>query len=198
MSKVTTKDNNVNVFISYSRKDYEWVKRIRTSLKPLVNSKEIIVLSDMDILPGQNWNEQIRNFLEWADVAIVLISPSYLASDFIRNVELPSICKAIKENHTQVIPIMIQSVEFEEEILNYKFLNPSQPLVSLSQKQQDTYLRKLLRLLEEITNQIKTKKRPLNKNLTLVGKNIENHSIFYGSEENIFIQAERELESNRE
>ncbi|WP_158500455.1 toll/interleukin-1 receptor domain-containing protein [Xenococcus sp. PCC 7305] len=202
----------MNVFISYSRKDYIWVKKIRTCLEPLVNSGEIIVLSDMDILPGQNWDEQIKQFIELADITIVLISPSYVASNFLSKSELTSILKVAQENCTQVIPIFVESTHLEalalstqlnkQNLLNHDFLNLSQPLGSLSQNQQDTYLKKLLQLIEEIVHnpdkKINIKKRFSKRPIWLTEKNSENYNIFYGGEENIFIQAERELESNKE
>lgn len=196
----------MNVFISYSRKDYEWVKKIRAYLQPLVNAKETIVLSDMDILPGQDWDEPIKKFIEFADIAIVLISPSYVASNFLCEFELSYIIKAAQENKIKVIPIMIQPVLRDGQIWNYQFLNePSQPLALLSKNHQDIYLKKLLQLLKKLDNKTDTK---INKSINIkksfapysIDYPIEDidYNIFYGNEENIFIQAERELERNKE
>ena len=47
------------VFISYSRKDKEWLERLQTMLVPLTRVG-IKVWADPDIKPGEDWKKAIE------------------------------------------------------------------------------------------------------------------------------------------
>jgi TIR domain len=51
---------------------------------------------DGQITPGQEWLTQIEAALNSARVAVLLVSPNFLASQFILNVELPTILNHAK------------------------------------------------------------------------------------------------------
>ena len=84
------------VFVSYSHQDKEWLERLLTSIDPLVRNQTIQVVWDGQITPGQEWLAKIREDLNSARVAVLLVSPNFLASQFILNVELPAILDRTK------------------------------------------------------------------------------------------------------
>lgn len=191
----------MNIFVSYSRKDSEWVSKIRAHLAPLGKERALVLLSDMDILPGQNWNEQIKKFLEFADIAIVLVSPSYLASDFIRTNELPSLLREAQEGRLRVIPILIRDSILQGEILKWKFLNQSsEPLASLSSLKQETYFRKLSETIRHLANERAHNHKINGAEKSLFDRVVQSAvtnagytSVAFGGGENIFVRAEREV-----
>ncbi len=71
------------LFISYSRHDEYWLGKIRTHLKPLESLFGLVRWDDSRIQPGDVWLKEIEGALERAQVALLLVSPDFLASDFI-------------------------------------------------------------------------------------------------------------------
>ena len=79
------------VFISYSRQDAEWLRRVATMLRPLVDSRGMRVWSDTLIGASRRWRPEIDDAIARAHVALLLVSPDVLASQFIMRQELPAL-----------------------------------------------------------------------------------------------------------
>jgi hypothetical protein len=65
--------------------------RLKTVLAPIITNNAVNVWDDSMIRPGERWREQIHAALRRAKVAVLLVSPEFLDSEFIRTVELPSL-----------------------------------------------------------------------------------------------------------
>jgi internalin A len=138
-----------NIFISYSHIDHEWLTKLQTHLKPLVRKQTIDAWDDKRIRPGQKWQSEIEQALAKATIAILLVSPNFLASDFIADQELPPLLKAAEDQGLTILWIPISaSLVTETEINDYQAAHdPSEPLDSLSLADQN---RVLVKICQEI------------------------------------------------
>ena len=100
----------VRFFLSYARCDSADVKRFRAVLAPLLKASSQYDFGewiDHQILPGEHWREEIEQALESARFGLLLLSPGFLASEFITNKELPPLlAKAM------VVPVELRQILF--------------------------------------------------------------------------------------
>jgi tetratricopeptide (TPR) repeat protein len=116
------------LFASYSHLDQRWLAEFRTHLTPLLREAIVDAWDDTRIAPGSKWAEEIGAALAAADIGVLLVTPDYLASDFIARYELPPLLAG-----TTVFWIAVSHSHHEvTEIAQYQAANdPQRPLDTL-------------------------------------------------------------------
>jgi len=128
------------VFISYSHKDTRWLERLKVHLKPYERDRLIDRWDDTRIASGQNWRKEIRNALDEAAVAVLLISADFLASDFIASDELPTILEEAETGSMEILPVILKPCGFREtsRLSRCQSVNaPENPLINLTEGEQE-------------------------------------------------------------
>jgi hypothetical protein len=72
-----------------------------------MRDRDLSILDDRHISPGSSWRDEFAAAISEADVAVLLISPDYVASDFVQNHELPLLLMAAEERGLRVISVII-------------------------------------------------------------------------------------------
>lgn len=127
--------NKVNIFISYSHADLKWLERLKTHLKVLAKySGRVEYWEDTKLRGGDKWRDEITAAINKANVAILLVSTNFLASDFITSDELPPILRKAVSDGTRVLPIIVAPCSFEvSEISDFQAINsPDRTLADLA------------------------------------------------------------------
>lgn len=142
--------NRDQVFISYSRKDKDWLEKLQTMLVPLTRGG-IKVWADPDIKPGQEWKKAIEEALARTKVAVLLVSPDFLASKFIHENELPPLLEAAKDEGLTIVWVPVRpSLYKRTAIANYQAAHsPTAPLSTLDPARQEDALVRIAEIIEE-------------------------------------------------
>ena len=99
------------IFISYSRKDKDWADLFESALKLGVTRKLYTTFTDRQIVPGDRWDREIKAKIASATIALVLVTPEYLGSDYVAGTELPTIVDRHREKSLSLQWVPIKKVE---------------------------------------------------------------------------------------
>lgn len=122
------------VFISYSHLDEKPMKELLTHLKPYVRSGSVKPWSDEQISPGLKWLAEIQAAREKSSVAVLLVSPDFLASDFIHDHERGPFLKRAEEGGAKILWVQIRASSYKETPLkDYQAVvsPPGKPLAEM-------------------------------------------------------------------
>lgn len=95
-------------FLSYSHQDMEWFKALAPHLKALKRAFDLDVWTDHQILAGTLWETRIERAIEEADVMVLLLSPDFIGSDYVWNVEMPAIRARRDKAGAVVLPVVLK------------------------------------------------------------------------------------------
>jgi TIR domain len=161
------------VFICYAHTDNQsqdpkqrWLDRLLEFLQPLVRQQALTIWSDEDIKIGDQWHERIRSQLEISRAVVLLVSPGFLASEYIANSELPVLLKNASDRGATVLPVIISPCLYEEAVFKYPDAKlgpnllklsslqsanpPSRTLIDMNEAEQNRVFLRLARRLQEM------------------------------------------------
>ncbi len=98
------------VFISYSHEDRPLLNELVAHLSILQKQKLISTWKDIDISPGTEWEKQIMNCLNSAQIILLLISSDFINSNFCYSIEMERAIQRHKADEARVIPIILRPV----------------------------------------------------------------------------------------
>jgi tetratricopeptide (TPR) repeat protein len=135
------------IFISYSHADKRWLERLREQFAPFVRSGRLVAWDDAMIATGAQWREEIKRAIDEADVAVLLVSTSFIASPFITENELPPLLNAAKTRGLVIAWVPITATNYEEtELKHYQAVHdPKRPLKKLRPADRDEVLVEIAR-----------------------------------------------------
>ena len=121
------------LFISYSHRDQEWLDVIKAPLEPYVELHGLKVWDDRHIPPGEDWRKTIADALAQTRVALLLVSPGFIKSEFIREEELRYFLDATERYAVKVHWLLLSDLGDLANPLSDRqaILDPATPLDAL-------------------------------------------------------------------
>ncbi|MFT7604736.1 MAG: internalin A [Saprospiraceae bacterium] len=128
--------------------DKSYFEILKKNIEPLVRNHELEIWHDEKINPSENWLQEIERALLHAWSAILIISPDFIASEFITNIEIPRLLINAKEKGCKILCLyakysVVKHISWDIEnksfnLTDFQGLNsPEKPLSSLSKSKQD-------------------------------------------------------------
>lgn len=104
------------LFISYSHRDEEYKDRLKTGLAPLKDNGHITAWDDRAITAGEEWDHEISQALRNADVIILLVSPDFLASRYVKEKEIAVAMQRHEDSNDAavVVPVIIRPCDWKD------------------------------------------------------------------------------------
>jgi len=137
------------IFISYSHKDTKWRRALEEALAPYARSAEIGVWDDSEIATGEDWAGAIEAGIQRADVAVLLVSAAFLASEYVAEVELPRLVAAAKTGRLSLVWLPVSAGAWEvTPLVDFQAaIDPKQPLDRMSPARRAEALVKIARTI---------------------------------------------------
>ncbi len=115
----------LDLFISYAHVDEDHQRRLAVHLGKLQDEGLIDSWTDLAILPGQAWDDEIRQNLERAEIVLLLLSRAFLASEYVRAVEIPLALSQHREGKVVIVPVLLEECEWQEHFAAFQALPPT-------------------------------------------------------------------------
>ena len=149
----------VGVFISYSHADAAWLARIKTMLSPLLRGGMLDLWDDTRIKPGSKWRLEIREAIDKARVAILLVSAPFLASPFIADKELPPLLRAARRDGLTILWVYVSACLYRNTpIAQYQAAHAiAKPLEALTKAKRN---QALLDIADSVAASLKVQRQP--------------------------------------
>jgi hypothetical protein len=111
---VTKNNSQIRVFYSYSHKDEQYREQLEEHLSILRRMGLIKEWSDRKITGGQEWRQKIEEELSKADLIILLVSPSFIDSDFCYTNELAAAISRHEIGEARVVPVFVRKGSYDD------------------------------------------------------------------------------------
>jgi hypothetical protein len=149
------------VFICYSHKDKRWLNDLQTHLKPYVRNGSMRAWSDKQIAPGSKWLPEIKAALASTKVAVHLVTPDFLASDFIHEHELTPLLKEAEKTKVSIIWIPVRACAYKETLLkDYQaVIDPEKPLANMKAERDKAWVKIGEEIKKAVSSAIKGNKK---------------------------------------
>jgi len=108
----------VTVLLCYAHQDERMVHQLKNHLSSLEHNRLIAVWDYGNISPGAEWEQEINKHLDEAQMILLLISASFLGSNYYYKIEMQEVIKRHERKEARVIPVILRPVHWEEPPLD--------------------------------------------------------------------------------
>jgi formylglycine-generating enzyme required for sulfatase activity len=104
----------IRLFIAYAREDDAFRRELLDTLADWKRENLIVhIWSDHEIVPGEEWDNTIKNALAAADLIVFLMSRKSIASEYIAGVEIVRALERHQRGEARVVPVVIKPCDWQ-------------------------------------------------------------------------------------
>jgi tetratricopeptide (TPR) repeat protein len=103
----------IEVFCSYAETDAPLLEQLEHHLSALQRQGQIITWHKRRVIGGHDWQRELDQHLNTASLILLLISPDFLASNYLYGVELQQAILRWSKNEVHVIPILLRPCDWK-------------------------------------------------------------------------------------
>jgi TIR domain len=155
----TKPEVSIKVFVSYARADREFCRKLEDHLSPLKYSGKITIWQDQEIPAGADWEDQIHAHLNDADMILLLISSSFIASKYCWNKEVQTALERHKAGIARVIPILLKPALWQDTPLGQLQVLPTEAKPITQWHDQDAAFEDVARGIQKVVEHLRIKLR---------------------------------------
>ena len=142
------------IFISYSSRNADFIGRFNTHLQVLKDNGLIDPWCDRMLKPGTQWDEAIRKEMKNSDLLILLLSPDFLANEYVMKTEIPLIFDQFGSDDSKFFFIELQPCSWERtDLAKFQQTNdpekPYKEIISIGDAGNDLEWKKIINALVE-------------------------------------------------
>src|SRR5947209_9429655 len=98
----------INIFICYARKDEILLNKLKAHLMSLHLAGLIDIWHDREISAGTEWQREIDQQLNSAQIILLLVSPDFMSSPYCYSVEMKRALERQEQREARVIPVILR------------------------------------------------------------------------------------------
>src|SRR5216110_1634924 len=114
---MTLKPNLAHIFISCVDEDKAFLEGLELHFSSMIRERLAECWHRYKISPGSDWRGSIRMYLQNADIILLLVSPSFIASDYCYEEEAVTAMERHKSGKAHVIPVIVQPIVESEQLI---------------------------------------------------------------------------------
>jgi TIR domain-containing protein/WD40 domain-containing protein len=149
----------VKIFFCYAHEDEALLNKLKIHLRPLLRQGLIDIWHDRDIRAGTEWEQEIKQHLNSAQIVLLLVSPDFMDSDYSYDIEMQRALERHERGEARVIPIILRPVDFEVTPFRKLQALPTdaKPVMSSSWQYQDEAFVNVTKGIRKVVEEITTK-----------------------------------------
>ena len=104
----------IEVFFCYAHQDEVMRSQLEKHLRIMQRQGLITAWHDRKVNAGEEWEQEVTNHLNEANIILLLISPDFMNSEYCYSFQMKHALKRHEKGESLVIPILLRSVDWED------------------------------------------------------------------------------------
>lgn len=144
------------IFVSYCHADRLLKEELLKHLEPVRRLGLIDTWTDLEILPGEDWDRTISANLEMAEIVLLLISIDFINSKYCYDVEMQQAIAKHRNKQCQIIPVILRPCMWKHTPFAQFQALPTEAKAVVTWKDQDEALTDIAEGVLRIAREIKS------------------------------------------